>query len=203
VDALAKVAKSLQAVTSREEEDALVARAIAGDAAAFGDLYERHLDRIYRYVFYRIGRDSADAEDLTEAVFLKAWRALDEYRLGATPFASWLYRIAHNAIVDHYRKDRYRQQLEAALHGQQLNQEDGYSLEREVGRQVSFELVAQAFLQLQADHQEVLTLRFINGLSHAETAQIIQRSEGATRVLQFRALKALAALVEMEEGDHE
>jgi RNA polymerase sigma-70 factor (ECF subfamily) len=190
----------LQAVNSREEEDALVVRAIAGDTAAFGDLYERHLDTIYRYVYYRIGRNAEDAEDVSEAVFLKAWRAMADYRMGQTPFVSWLYRIAHNTIIDHYRKSRDGQRLTVALQNQRLVHGETHNPETTVSENERFDVVAEAFVRLLPEHQEILTLRFINGLSHAEVAQIIQRSEGAARVLQFRALKALAALLEKEEG---
>src|SRR5476649_134051 len=88
-----------------EEESRLVLRAVKRDSAAFGLLYESHLDRIYRYVFYRVGTPS-DSEDLTEIVFLKAWEAIDRYQPRGVPFVAWLYRLAHNLVVDRYRSRR-------------------------------------------------------------------------------------------------
>jgi hypothetical protein len=86
-------------------EPALVDAAIAGDGTAFAALYDLHLDRVYRHVYYRVG-NRADAEDLTQQVFLQAWRAIGRYRRTAAPFIAWLLTIAHNAIVSHYRKAR-------------------------------------------------------------------------------------------------
>src|SRR5258706_16230263 len=83
--------------------DKLIRQAVKGDGEAFGLLYARHLDAIYRYVRFRIGNE-ADAEDMTEEVFVKAWEALPGYRIGEHPFTSWLYRIAHNVTVDYHRK---------------------------------------------------------------------------------------------------
>ena len=94
----------LNADTSRADKiRGLVARAIRGDAEAFGDLYAEYLDAIYRYVLLRVG-DEASAEDLTEEVFVRAWEALPRYKAHKYPFSSWLYRIAHNLVVDAYRK---------------------------------------------------------------------------------------------------
>ncbi len=85
-------------------ESELVALAVRRDAAAFGQLYELHLDSIYRYIYYRVG-NAAEAEDLTEQVFLKAWEHIAAYDQRGLPFAAWLYRVAHNLVVD-YRRTR-------------------------------------------------------------------------------------------------
>ncbi|MFQ5923219.1 MAG: sigma-70 family RNA polymerase sigma factor, partial [Anaerolineales bacterium] len=86
-----------------DDESVLVSRAVAGEAHAFGRLYESHMDAIYRYIYFRVG-EPAQAEDMTEEVFVKAWEALPNYRPTEHPFTSWLYRIAHNLVVDHYRR---------------------------------------------------------------------------------------------------
>src|SRR5512137_2072325 len=104
----------MQLPTSQPPEEDLIARAVQGDADAFGDLYERYLARIYRYTFYRVN-DVADAEDLTEVVFLKAWKALGDYRAGVVPFGAWLYRIAHNVIIDRHRTRKETLPLEGQL----------------------------------------------------------------------------------------
>lgn len=164
----------------------LIARAIAGDRAAFGDLYEHYLADIYRYVFYRVG-DQHEAEDLTEAVFVKAWEALERYRPTEAPFAAWLYRIAHNLVVDRHRTKK----SEDPLVEQWPDPAPDASPEAQADRREAASRVAEALAQLDPAQQEVLTLRFVNDLSHAETARIMGRSEGAVRVLQHRALAAL------------
>ena len=171
------------------EED-LIARAVQGDAEAFGDLYERYLARIYRYAFYRVN-DVAEAEDLTEVVFLKAWEALGNYRLQDVPFGAWLYRIAHNVIIDRHRT---RKEI-LPLEGQLVLRDMTDGPEDRLDWRETIETVAHALSQLSPLHQQVLTLRFISGLSHAETAVVLERSEEAVRVLQHRALYALRELL--------
>jgi len=166
--------------------DALIARACRGDANAFGDLYEHYLTAIYRYVFYRVG-DVAEAEDLTETVFLKAWEALDKYEVREVPFSAWLYRIAHNVIIDRHRTHKPAVSLESVL---PLPDETS-GPEDQLDALENIETLAHALSQLSADYQQVLTLRFISGLSHAETGRVLNRSEEAVRVLQYRALNAL------------
>ena len=176
--------------SSQPPEQDLIARAVQGDADAFGDLYERYLARIYRYVFYRVN-DVAEAEDLTEMVFLKAWEALEDYRLRDVPFGAWLYRIAHNVIVDRHRTHKETLSLE----GQLVLHDAISSPEDRLDWRETIESVAHALSQLSPIHQQVLTLRFISGLSHAETALVLKRSEEAVRVLQHRALYALRELL--------
>ncbi|MBI5566224.1 MAG: sigma-70 family RNA polymerase sigma factor, partial [Chloroflexi bacterium] len=169
-------------------EEQLIQRAQRGDAEAFGELYQQHLAAIYRYVFYRLG-NVAEAEDLTETVFLKAWEALDHYRRRDVPFSAWLYRIAHNAIIDRYRRDHETLALDEQT--DLCDEADGpedYLAETE-----TTEVLIKALAQLSTDHQQVLVLRFINGLNHADTSRVLGRSEEAVRVLQHRALKALRA----------
>ncbi len=176
--------------SSHPSDEDLIARAMQGDAMAFGDLYERYLTPLYRYVFYRVN-DVAEAEDLTEQVFLKAWEALGRYQLRAVPFSAWLYRIAHNAIADQYRTRKATLPLE----GQLLLLDTTGGPEDRLDWRETIESVAHALTQLAPIHQQVLTLRFISGLSHAETARVLERSEEAVRVLQHRALTALRELL--------
>jgi RNA polymerase sigma-70 factor (ECF subfamily) len=157
--------------SSQPPERDLIARAVQGDADAFGDLYERYLARIYRYVFYRVS-DVAEAEDLTEMVFLKAWEALRDYRLRDVPFGAWLYRIAHNVVVDRHRT--HKETL--ALEGHLVLHDTVSSPEDSLDRRETIESVAHALAQLSPIHRQVLTLRFISGLSHAETALVLKRA---------------------------
>lgn len=174
--------------------ETLAVRARNGDTAAFGDLYERLLDKIYRYVYYRVSNQQ-DAEDLTETVFLKAWQGLANYKVESAPFTAWLYRIAHNTVVDHYRTRKNTESL--ADHPYLLDKQE--SVEAQVFLQTEVRKLRAILQEMTPIHQEVLVLRFINGLSPAETAAVLEKSNGAIRVLQHRALKELQAL--MTVGD--
>ena len=179
---------------ARLNEDKLVRRAVGGDTEAFGDLYLRYLDDIYRYIFYRV-RDEKRAEDLTERVFVSAWEAMEGYQPRGYPFSSWLYRIAHNAVVDHYRTDRDEKPLDAmtfALADESPGPEEALLKKREVSR------LLEAIAQLSEEKQRLIILRFVEGLSHAQVAQILGKSEGACRVIQHRALVALSEILGSE-----
>ncbi len=175
-------------------DEQLVVRSLRGDVQAFGDLYERYLEAIYRYLYHRVAEASL-AEDLTEMVFLKVWEALPQFQPKKAPFRVWLYRVAHNLLVDHYRMHKGEARLEAIS-----NLTDGSPRpEEQVIAAQDRDRVIAALHRLPADYREVLTLRFISGLSHAETAKAMKRSPGAVRVLQHRALRVLAQL--LEEGN--
>lgn len=176
-------------------DDQLLIQAIAGDTAAYGELYERYLDAIYHYVFYRVD-SRQEAEDLTEGVFLRAWQALASSPPREVPFRLWLYRIAHNAVVDHYRTRREQVGLEAVV---QLP-DPLAGPETAVAHLEQSHALQQAMRQLNDDHQAVLTARFIVGLSHAETAVAMARTEEAVRALQYRAVSALRKLLIAQEG---
>lgn len=168
-------------------EDLWVDRAREGDSQAFGQLYELHLDRIYRYVYYRVGSTS-EAEDLTEHVFMKAWEAIGRYERRGLPFAAWLYRMAHNAVVDHYRARRPTTSIDATFDLEDERQNPVASADAHFDR----EELKVAIAQLNPDQQAVVLLRFVDGLSHAEVGKIVGKSEGAVRVIQHRALHAMA-----------
>lgn len=182
-------------MNQQQASDAVwLAQAVAGNADAFGRLYEQYLGDIYHYMFYRVdGRQTA--EDLTETVFLQAWQALDDHPPQATHFRLWLYRIAHNTVVDYYRTRAPVLGLEAAGHVPDPAEEP----EAQLTRQEQSHALQQAIVQLKEEHQQVLIYRFIVGLSHAETAEIISRTEEAVRALQYRAMTALRQL--LHQGD--
>jgi len=182
--------------SSHDEAD-LVERAVAGDADAFGELYLFHLDAIYRYVYYRVG-DVKDAEDLTEQVFLKAWEALPGYEQRGNPFSSWLYRIAHNIVVDHHRHRKPTVPVPLpAKAGWESKQPT--SLEQVIEAEEAAAL-ASAIAQLPEEQQQVIILRFVEGLNHTRVARIMDKSEGACRVIQHRALVALNQLLTGTQG---
>lgn len=169
-------------------ERELVQQAIKRDAQAFGELYRQHLARVYRYIFYRVGNET-EAEDLTEQVFLKAWEALPRFREQGLPFSAWLYRLAHNLVIDYRRTRHEAAELDEAL----LDTRPGP--DEIAGWRLDIQTLQQAIGQLTLEQQHVLVLRFVQGLSHAETAAIMGKNQGAVRALQHRALAALYELI--------
>lgn len=174
----------------------LVRLARQGEGRAFGELYERYVGTIYRYVRSRVGGQQ-EAEDLTETVFLRALESLDRYEERGWPFSAFLYRIARNLITDRYRKGGEEVSLEAVV-PQAL---DGPSPEDRVLESEEADAVRRALRVLPTDYQEVIRLRILLSLSTAETAAWMGRSEGAVRVLLYRALKALRERMEQEDVD--
>lgn len=164
----------------------LVARARKGEVEAYGELYRRHFDPIFRYLRSRLD-DDANAEDLAGIVFLRAYHSLGRYRERGHPFSAYLYQIARNALVDHFRRVRREVDLEEAAN----LAAPGAAPDEVLARQGEVAAMNRALAALSPDHQEVIRLRVLLALSTAETAQWMGRSEGAARVLLFRALKAL------------
>ena len=174
----------------------LVARARAGDGEAFGELYRRYFDPIFRYLCVRVERDE-DAEDLAATVFFKAYRSLDRYRERGWPFSAFLYQVARNALVDHYRKRRLESGLaEAADLGTQPR-----ALDDELERAERVQAMRQALAQLPPDYQEVIRLRVLLSLPTETTAQWMERSPGAVRVLLYRALAGLRGTLSEADED--
>lgn len=170
----------------------LLARAIQGDAEAFGDLYERYLDEIQRYVFYRVA-DRFDAEDLTETVFLKAWEALPRSVAPIVNLRAWLYRVAQHVIIDYYRTSKVTTDLSPEQTRDRQPLPESQIQDRDVQQQL-----ARLIQSLDGNLQQVIVCRFISGLSHAETAEIMGLKEGHVRVLQLRALQKLREMLEKE-----
>jgi RNA polymerase sigma-70 factor (ECF subfamily) len=180
---------------SPHEMKTLVELAQGGDAEAFGRLYDSLVAPIYRYIYYRVGRE--EAEDLTELAFLKAWENLNKYKpQKGNPFSAWLFRIAHNLVVDYYRARSKTENVELSEDlASDKKIDDPSSL-----AQLSFDQIGlkRAIRQLPELAQQVIVLKFINEFDNEEIAKIIDKSNGAVRVIQFRALAELKALLEKE-----
>ncbi len=161
-------------------------RAKGGDADAFGQLYDACVDRVYRYIFFRV-TDPQTAEDLTSQVFLKAWENLGRYK-PVGPFVAWLYTIARNAVIDHYRTRKPTVALEDVASAIRHDAK----LEEALDLQVQVQALQAAMQELTGEQREVLTLKFIADLDTAQVAERMSKSEGAIRALQMRALQALA-----------
>jgi len=171
--------------------DLLVERAIDGDADAFGRLYDMHVDRVYRHVYYRVG-NVADAEDLTQQVFLRAWQAVHRYKKSASPFLAWLIKISHNLVVDFYRSNKAVTYLDLDFHASEPSSNPEHLAEVRFEQQQ----MRQAILELSGDQQQVVLMRFIEGFSYSEIAASISKSEGAVRVILHRALVRLRKILE-------
>jgi RNA polymerase sigma-70 factor (ECF subfamily) len=176
------------------DEIILVQSAVAGDALAFGRLYDRYQPMIYRFIVVKVSRRE-DAEDLTHQVFMSAWQGIARYRDLGHPFSSWLYRIARNQIIDHYRAKKPDVSLDEmdaeTIAGPAIAQLD-------LPRKLEIEKTLAAVRKLSQDYQDVILMRFVEDLSLKETAKAMQRSEGAIKLLQHRAIKELQKLL----GDH-
>ncbi len=170
----------------------LVVLAQAGEVDAFGALYDRYLELIYRYIRTRVTIE-ADAEDLTETVFLKAFESVDRYEDRGWPFSAYLYQIARNVIVDHYRQRREERVQELV----EVEHPDPLPDERIVQKEHAQDLHA-AMKTLPPDYQEVIRLRVMMELTTTEVAQWMDRSEGAVRVLLHRALRSLRQELELD-----
>jgi len=167
----------------------IVGKAADGDIEAFGELYSIYLAPIYRYVSYQV-RDKMTAEDIVEEVFVKAWKAIGTCKGKSQTFSAWLYRIAHNHVVNTLRRMNKRVSLESA----EVEIETLIEVtnpEQEVEAKLAKQELLEAMACLSQNQRQVIILKFIEGLNNSEIAQILAKREGAIRVLQMRALSKL------------
>jgi RNA polymerase sigma-70 factor (ECF subfamily) len=176
-------------------EGALIQASIEGDGKAFEALYVHYMDAIYRYIFFRVG-DEIQAEDLTEETFVRAWEALPKYQ-HKYPFSSWLYRIAHNLVIDHYRRKK-PVPISNGLMRTYSNSDE--PMDHMVDRKQEIRLLIKAVQRLNELEKEIVLLRFVEGLSHKEISAMVGRSPSSCRVILHRALKALRATLAELEG---
>lgn len=163
----------------------LVAKAQNGDHEAFGELYQKYLDRIYRYIYFRVQNNPHDAEDIAGEVFFKAWEKLNTYKDNRIGFQAWIYTIAHNAVIDYYKRTKKITRLDERV------ADTGQNVEDEVLQKNQLEYVLNALSMLTDEQKQVVTLRFVEGFDHNEIAEIMHKKEDAVRALQYRALKIL------------
>lgn len=182
----------------RRRERQLIDKASEGDAQAFGELYKGYVDAIYRYVYFRVGSEE-EAENLTGEVFVKAWEALPAFRPNAShSFSAWLYRIAHNLVVDGYRR---RSPASFAHDEMDKRRTSLPTVEDEAQTRRDAANLVEAVQQLNDVEQDVIVLRFVEGLAHRDVAKVIGKSESASRVIQHRALAALREIL-VRQGKH-
>jgi RNA polymerase sigma-70 factor, ECF subfamily len=175
----------------RDEERRLVQRAIDRDQAAFAELYDRHVVRVYRHIYYLVG-DTSVAEDLTAQTFLKAWEAIDRYKERGAPIVAWLLRISHNLTVSYLRSKRDHSELDEAY----VDQKRSGNPEEVLEQTTDEKSVRDAVLRLRDEQRQVIMLRFVEELDYREVAAMIGKSVPAVRVIQHRALGNLRKLMQ-------
>ncbi|HZJ21913.1 MAG TPA: sigma-70 family RNA polymerase sigma factor [Anaerolineales bacterium] len=176
------------------DEARLVHRAKSGDSEAFAQLYDAYVERVYRYILFRVSED-VTTEDLVSQVFLKAWQNLDRYKMGSSPFIAWLYTIARNLVIDYHRAKKEMFPLEDA----RILPSDRQSPHEEVEMRFDLQAMRDGLQSLTGDQQQVLILKYIAGLPNENIAKIMNKQEGTIRGLQMRALRTLSKYMHEKE----
>lgn len=161
------------------------------DTEAFSKLYDAFVTPLYRYVFFKVKNE--EVEDIVETVFLKAWENIHQYKLRKnTSFGAWLFRIAHNLVVDHYRTEESRLEESITEFAEKIQDErvEHNPLKATV-REFDSQVLKQALNKLSDSYRQIIVLKFLNELDNCEISQILHKSEGSLRILQHRALHAL------------
>ena len=177
---------------SSQELTRLVERAQQGNRDALEDLYLIHFDRIYSYLHMSVG-NRHDAEDLTTQVFVKMLESIGKFRWRSAPFSAWLFRIAHNLAMDHFRANKRWQPEEEVP---EPDPGEGSAAEEEALQSIGRQSMLQLIEKLSQEQQQVLTLKFVFNFSNAEAATILDKTEGAIKSLQHRALASLQRQLE-------
>lgn len=179
-------------------ERRLVEKAKRRDQEAIAEIYYLYVDKIYKHIFFKVGH-KMEAEDLTEQVFLKAIEALPRFNWKNVPFSAWLLSIARNLIIDHYRSKSRRPEVDIdGVPTLEDTKKDPYEAASNI---LTRERIYQALKELTEDQRQVICLKFFSGLSNAEIAAILRRTEGAIKSIQHRGLKALKGLLQSESDE--
>ena len=181
------MAEAAQRSPSGAEVRKLVEQAQAGDRDSLEELYLIHFDRIYSYLHMTVG-NRHDAEDLTTQTFLRMLESIGKFRFQSAPFSAWLFRIAHNLSMDHFRANKRWQPEEEVPEPQGLEER---SAEDEAFQSIGRRSMLDLIDTLSHEQQQVLTLKFVFNFSNAEAATILDKTEGAVKSLQHRALVSL------------
>jgi RNA polymerase sigma-70 factor, ECF subfamily len=195
----APVLGNFQAISSfymLENENKLIKQAQKGQAEPFGLLYDHYCPRIYRFVFLKTS-DKEKSEDLTHEVFLSAWQNIGNYNDRGYPFSSWLYQIARNRVIDHYRT---RKEITPIDSVDEAVLKVAPAWDNILDRRMELERVKKAIALLNEDQQTIIILRYIEEMTPAEIADVLNKSEGAVRLMQHRSINKLREILETENG---
>ncbi len=180
-----------------EKDLSLIRQAIEGESSAFGSLYDRYHEAIYRFIYLKVGHRE-EVEDLTHHVFLSAWQHMNSFKDQGLPFSSWLYQIARNKVIDYYRTKKFNLSLEdfdIEDIGDKVDEENNLE------NRMDMEEARKALLELTEEQQNVIIMRFVEDLSYKEISKNIGKSQGTIRVIQYRALKNLQKIINRYETD--
>lgn len=177
----------------------LIGRAQRGDPEAFGQIYELFIDSIYSYVLGLVGRP-VDAEDITAGLFLDLLEKIDRFSWRGAGFEAWLFRMARNDVIDHFRRTK-RSSREIEL-SEAINPPATDRIEQIAEAEWDQRKLLWAIRQLSEDQQQVVLLKLMVNFSNRQIGEVISKSEGAVKALQFRALKALRIILEENQSDH-
>jgi len=181
-----------------DEETRLVEAACAGNVEAFGTLYQKHAERVFRYIAYRV-RTPAEAEDLTAQVFLNAWKAIARYKTQEAPFLAWLYTIAHNQVINYAKSKVQNTAFTSIDSAHELVDNSRYnSPDERTDKLAEYEELRQAVLNLPADQQQVIFLRYVEEMGHAEIGRLMGKPEVTIRGILFRAHESLRKYLKRE-----
>lgn len=182
-----------------EEERKLIEQAKMGDGAAFGKLYDQYAKPIYRFIALKVG-SKAEAEDLMHEVFMSAWQKLPNFTLQGFPFSSWLYKIARNRVIDHYRTKRSNVSIDEEL---QIN-ESLFAVSSTANEAfdltINLALIKSAMKELTKEQSEVIIMRFVEDLSPQEIAQALNKREGTIRIIQHRAIQKIKKIIDSQKS---
>ena len=182
-------------VFERLSEHRLLTKVQQGDKEAFGQLYLLYLDSIYRYIFFRVNQDRAIAEDVTQTVFFKAWQGIDTFTKEQGNFRAWLYRIAHNCVIDYYKISKPTGRFDETLADSKTTE----ILEERLDTENTLEKVKHAMNVLTDEQKTVIILKFVDGLSNEEISKVLKKNEDAIRALQYRGLERLRKMFNNHE----
>jgi RNA polymerase sigma-70 factor, ECF subfamily len=169
-------------------ENKLVKKARKGDSQAFGKLYDKYIDKIYRFIFFKVN-NSSEAEDITQQVFLKSWQNIKNYKpKKGAQFSSWLYRIARNSVIDHYRTSKNHTDIESIKEDEFIETPE---FEEKIDRFEKINKVKKSLYILTEDEKDVVIMKFVEEFSNKEIGKVLDKNQGTIRVIQYRALKKL------------
>jgi len=181
-----------------EDERNLIIRAIGGETEAFGQLYDHYMPMIYRFILLKVTQRE-EAEDLTHQVFLKAWTSIgSKYSEKGLPFSSWLYRIARNTVIDHYRRRKPTSDLEEGEGREEMISRP--DIERKLDLNQNAREAFAAIQKLKDIEKDIIIMRFVEDLSTKEVAETIGKSEGAVKLAQHRALEKVRKIMEADKN---
>ena len=175
------------------QQQVVLERAINADPVALGMLYDQYVDRIYSYIYHRVGQAEV-AEDLTGQVFMRVLEAVRTGKPWRSSFSGWLYRIAHNQVIDYYRRNK-RVTFVDVDEATPIASTDGDPV-RLTETRLASEYLREALTEITEEQAQVITLRFLDDLSIAEVASIMDKTEGAIKALQYRAVLALRRVMQ-------